>query len=354
MLLGLILWAFASGSSGPAQSETLISASHRDTTSLKVIFKATGGSVSRRGLFTAGPDAGGFRIVAELGELSDTATVRVSVPPVRRSAGLMQFGAYELKPDDFGEPFNTSVVSLSPDYAWDLLDGLKAKGAKVIVNFAGGSFKNVQNPDGTFSYDRWKARVDRFLPDKQKIQSYIDAGTLVGFMMVDEPHSEPSWGGHAIPFSTIEEMAEYSKSLWPALTTSVRANPTWLARATFTWQYLDAGWAQYSVRKGDIESFTKDNVEAGRRAGLGVIGGLNVLDGGNGSSGRLGTYAGAHSMSAAELRTYGSVLVANPYVCSFHVWKYDPDYMSLPDIRAAFAALAEVAKAEPHEPCRVR
>jgi hypothetical protein len=353
-MLVSILMALASGLTGPAQSETLIAATHRDTSSLAVTFRATGGSVSPEGLFTAGPNGGGFRIVAELGELSDTARVRVSMPPPRRPAGLIQFGAYELKPEEYGEPFNTSVVSLSPDYAWTLLDGLQARGAKVIVNFAGGSFKNVQNPDGTFSYDRWKERVDRFLPDKEKIRKYIDSGTLVGFMMVDEPHSEPSWGGKAIPFNTIEEMAEYSKSLWPALTTSVRANPSWLARAPFTWKYLDAGWAQYSVRKGDIEAFTRDNVTAGKRAGLGVIGGLNVLDGGNGSSGRLGTYAGAHSMSASELRTYGSVLVANPYVCSFHVWKYDPDYMDQPDIKAAFMALSQVAKAEPHEPCRVR
>jgi hypothetical protein len=323
-----------------------------DSVAVSVTFSATGGTVSSAGLYTAGRVAGSYKVIAKAGDLADTSFVTVTVSLT--SADGFTFGAWDLRAANYGAPFNSAVTSLSPDYAWPLLDDLQAKGAKVFVNFAGGSFSNVQNPDGTFSYARWQARVDRFLPYKAKIQGYIDAGTIVGFVMVDEPHSLPSWGGHAIPFATIEQMAKYTKSLWPSLMTTVRANASWLDGAPFRWAYLDAGWAQYSVRKGNVATFASWEVAAAKAAGLGLVVGLNAASGGDGSSGVAGIYPGAWNMSATEVRNYGKVLIADPYVCGFQSYKYTTAYMSLPGMSAAMNEVAQLGYSIKHERCKVR
>lgn len=323
-----------------------------DSVAVSVTFSATGGSISSLGLYTAGLVGGSYRVIAKSGVLADTSVVSVTVP--LGSASEFTFGAWNLEGADYGAPFNSSVTGLSPEYAWPLLDGLQAKGAKVFVNFAGGSFSNVQNADGTFSYDKWKARLDRFLPYQAKIQAYIDAGTIVGFMMVDEPHSTPSWGGQAVPYATIEQMAKYTKSLWPSLMTSVRANATWLDGAGFRWAYLDAAWAQYSVRKGSVTNFVSGEVAAAKLAGLGIVIGLNILDGGDGSSGVVGTYAGGWNMSPTEVRTYGKVLIADPWVCSFQSWKYQSSYMVQAGISTALKEVADLGNSIRHESCKVR
>ena len=323
-----------------------------DSVSVDVTFSATGGTVSSTGLYTAGLVGGGYKVIAKTGDLADTSFVTVTVSLT--SSDGFTFGAWDLRAADYGAPFNSSVTSLSPDYAWPLLDDLQAKGAKVFVNFAGGSFSNVQNADGTFSYEKWQARVDRFLPYKAKIQGYVDAGTIVGFMMVDEPHSTPSWGGKAVPFADIEQMAKYTKSLWPSMMTTVRANATWLDGAAFRWNYLDAGWAQYSVRKGSVSAFTTGEVAAAKAAGLGLVVGLNIISGGDGSSGVAGPYAGAWNMSETEVRTYGKVLIADPYVCSFQSWKFTTAYMTQATIVSALTEVAQVGNAIKHERCKVR
>ena len=50
-------------------------------------------------------------------------------------------------------------------------------------------------------------------------------------------------------------MARYSKSIWPGLATVARVAPSDLAKATFQWSYLDAGWAQYNTKMGDIRTY---------------------------------------------------------------------------------------------------
>jgi hypothetical protein len=83
-----------------------------------------------------------------------------------------------------------------------------------------------------------------------------------------------------------------------------------------------------------------------------VIGGLNVLDGGNGSSGIPGTYGTKWAMSASELRTYGSVMLAPTYVCGFLMWKYTSAYYSRTDVKSAMSALSTLARNHPKTSCR--
>lgn len=323
-----------------------------DSSAPTVEFRATGGSVTPSGLYTAGPTAGLFRVIASSGTLADTAAVRATGAPGSGSAG-MPLGAFDLLPEQLSPPFSSSVLSESPDHVLRHLAEARESGAKLIVNFAGGSFSNVQSADGTFSYALWKERVDRFLPLKKQIGEYVSDGTLLAFMMIDEPHSAPSWGGEIVPHAMLEQMARYSKSIWPDLATTVRTHATWLNGAKFRWRSLDAAWAQYSARRGDVSTYVAANVTAAREAGLGLIVGMNVLDGGDGSSRQPGTYRGAYSMSPAEISAYGRVLAAHPYACSLQLWKYDPIFMQRPDIKTALSEVADLAGRHPHSPCKV-
>jgi hypothetical protein len=318
-----------------------------------VLFTATGGTVTTGGLFTAGPTPGSYRVTAKYRSLSDTSNVSVAALTLAHNVGL-PFGAFDMQPELLTPPYSSSVLSGSPDHILQQLARARSAGARLIVNFAGGRFQNVQNVDGTFSYDLWKARLDRFLPLKDQIDGYVRDGTLLAFMMLDEPHAASSWGGQDVSYALIDLMGKYSKSIWPGLTTIVRSDATWLAKAPFRWTSLDAAWAQYSARKAEVTVYLAANVTAARQAKLGLITGLNVLDGGDGSSRAPGTYTGVFNMSSTEIRTYGKVLAADPYVCSFQIWKYDPGYLGQRDIADALLEVAQVGNSLSHEGCQVR
>ena len=95
-------------------------------------------------------------------------------------------------------------------------------------------------------------------------------------------------------------MAKHSKELWPTMATIVRVAPSWLASASVNYRSLDAGWTQYTSGKGDAAKWVASEAAAAKRKGLGLVVGLNVLDGGNGSSKIRGWSQGKWAMSAAR------------------------------------------------------
>ncbi len=78
---------------------------------------------------------------------------------------------------------------------------------------------------------------------------------------------------------------------------------------------------------------------------------LNLLDGGDGSSGLQGTSSGRHNMSALELATYGKALIEAPYGCGLLMWREDPGYLNAPGVRSAMEVLSALAKARPAISC---
>ena len=122
----------------------------------------------------------------------------------------------------------------------------------MVLSLPGGP-SAYTNADGTFNFELWKLRVSRYTV--VDFSSYISDGTILGNYIIDEPSCSSCWGGQAIPQSTVEAMAQYSKSLWPNMKTIARADPTWLAAFSGQYVYLDAGWAQYVMRKGDVNTY---------------------------------------------------------------------------------------------------
>ncbi|HEY7634268.1 MAG TPA: hypothetical protein VH763_01865, partial [Gemmatimonadales bacterium] len=205
------------------------------------------------------------------------------------------------------------------------------------------------NPDGTFNLELWKSRIDLYRD--VDFGPYVTEGLVLAHFLIDEPGAATTWGGQQISRATIEEMAGYSKSLWPALPTAVRAPPQWLGAGDTTYQSLDVAWAQWAgplhgAGKGlTPEEFRDKNVALAKQLGLGLVFGVNYLNGGDGSSGIAGTasHPGDWEMSVAELVHVGTVLAQAPYSCAYLSWHYTPDFAGRTDVRAALDSVAAVA-----------
>jgi hypothetical protein len=210
------------------------------------------------------------------------------------------------------------------------LAGIKSAKARVILSLPGGPAQFI-NADGTFNFDLWKQRVLRYTA--VDFSSYITDGTIIGNYIIDQPNCSSCWGGQSIPQSTVEAMAQYSKSLWPGMAAITRADPTWLAEYSGQYEFLDAGWAQYVMRKGDVNTYLSDNVAAAQSKGLRLIVGLNLL---NGSLDQT-------NLMASQIKDFGSVLLGSSYACAFISWQYNAAYFSQSDIQSALSLLSKKA-----------
>ncbi|MEO7476045.1 MAG: hypothetical protein ABIY46_12000 [Gemmatimonadales bacterium] len=265
------------------------------------------------------------------------------------SAGVM-FASYGLTPSQITAVHTGVIRSPTPSSLLDYLAQVRAKGGRVLIKLSG-SENLYRNGDGTFSLAKWQSAVDKYRG--VNFSSYIADGTIVGHYIIDEPHFASRWGGQVIPQSTVEAAAKYSKQLWPTLPTIVNAPAHWLAASTITYTSLDAGWAMF--RAGTSSSPTTwaaAQVTKAKKKGLGLFAGLNVLDGGDGSSGFHGNYPKKWAMSANELRTYGSALLSQSYVCGFAMWKYSATYYDRADVKSAMTDLSAQARTHARTSCR--
>jgi hypothetical protein len=245
----------------------------------------------------------------------------------------------------YGLPFTGAHRLVNRSSIAGEMRAAQAAHTRLVLNLAASSSR-YRNPDGTFNMALWKARVDAyrdidFAPD-------VTQGLILAHYLVDEPNAAGSWGGRGISPTEVEEMARYSKSIWPSLPTVVRAPPGWLRRAGLTWQYLDIAWAQwagaYSESEGKTpEVFRDENVAQAKAQGLGLIMGMNLLNGGDGSSGEPGNRSERWEMSAAEVVRVGTVLAQTPYACAVLSWRYDVAFAQRSGIRAALDSVAAAA-----------
>jgi hypothetical protein len=356
------------------------------TKSAAVKWTANGGSITTAGLFTAGTSAGTFRVVAldTLADLADTAAVTVQVsdpepaptPTPTPSGNGIAFGTFHLPDDQYGvRSYSGALRAIEPSYAESNLAAAASKGIRLVVSLPG-SRGNYTNADGTFNLTLWKQRMDRWRSYASVLDRYYQSGTIVGNYLVDEPHCSGCWGGKTIAYADIEEMGRYAKSFLPNLPTMVRTHPGWLRSSGRTFPSIDAAWAQY---EGPLhypsanmtpEQFRDKNVADAKALGMKLVFGLNVLDGGDGSSGITGAMnvSTRWVMSAAEVEHAGTVFAAEPYACSVMDWRFSLTYTSSrltssqlsaiqkfddrSDVKTALSKVAGVAKNHASASCK--
>jgi len=272
----------------------------------------------------------------------------------------LPFGAWGNYREAWGGTFSGGQITVTPENMLQRLRTVRGAGMRVVVSMAAGSKSDYQNDDDTFNMGMWKARLHAFR--RVAFREFLGDGTIVAQMLIDDL-DESHWGGRPISNDDLDELARYSKQFWPSLRTAVRARPTSLITAAYggrgtphSWRFLDAAWDQYSAKMGDAATQVAAEVASAKRQRLGLVVGLNVLTGGDGSSGLPGPdkYSSQWAMSPVEVVRYGTPLIKHPYACAFLMWSAKYDYSSSyahlkygyfrrPEIRQAMQTLRALA-----------
>jgi hypothetical protein len=108
-----------------------------------------------------------------------------------------------------------------------------------------------------------------------------------------------------------------------------------------TYRYLDAAWAQYRHRKGEVKQYIAENVRYAQSMGLALVVGLNLHFGGIGNK----------RMTGSQILDWGSALLSGSDPCAFISWKYDAKYLAQSDVKAAMQSLSDLATNRPSKAC---
>jgi hypothetical protein len=267
-------------------------------------------------------------------------------PPVPVTYHGIPFGPAQMPTEQFKVYSGTVYTAGSPDSLISVLIQANRASQRLFINFTGNEAQ-LRDANG-FSLDKWKARVDRFrnLP----LGPYIANGTILAHFVIDEPQDPSNWNGHPVAPAQIEQMAAYSKQVWPTLTTMARSKLEYLKGGQYP--HLDAVRIQYLDRLGPIDNYITTNVAAAKALHLAMVGGLNVLNGGPPNSGIPGQADGKFAMNPDQIRTWGKRFLAEPYLCGFLFFQWEPGYFNRPDIKAAIGELGAIAAGLPNKACR--
>jgi hypothetical protein len=264
------------------------------------------------------------------------------VPPSTASAsfaGGIPFGTFALPSEKFGSRFNGGQRIIYPDHLVEELAAIKARGGRVAVRLSWGD-RYIKDANGDFNLNKWKERVAMY--KGVNFSSYIADGTIIGHYLIDEPQDRANWNEKPIPQATLEEMARFSKELWPNMATIVRTWPDYLDDWSGTYRYLDAAWAQYAANRwADPRAFLEENVNKAKARKLALVVGLNLLDG-SPSKGE---------MSAAQVASYGAALLGSTYPCAFISWKYDDGHQAPSAMEDAMDGLRRMAQNRSSKTC---
>lgn len=267
--------------------------------------------------------SGGAAEAVPLPDAPLTARVAVQTPPPFGFWGLNGYvtpaGLADVKARLGAEVFHTSTVS--PKYALrTLLPMAREAGMGVTLRMTGDHGRYTTRR-GDFDLAAWKRALQPWAEAAPALAPYIADGTLRGHMLLDDIHN---FDGTDPTGAELDEMARHSKAILPGLMTFVRERATDMpVPPGGRYQHVDACVNQYKSRHGDVAEFARVEARRAKALDLAFIGGLNIANGGDGSSGQPGWQDGRFAMSAAEIERYGAVLSQIPDTVMFLCWEYD-------------------------------
>jgi len=240
--------------------------------------------------------------------------------------------------------FHTATIY--PEHALsNVLPQARGEGVRVTLRLTG-DHHHYTDAQGDFDLAAWKAMLGPWVG--AAVGPYIDDGTLFGHMLLDDISN---FKGRDPDAADLEEMARYSKQILPGLMTFVRQKASAMPPpAGGRYEQVDAIVNQYKAAEGDVQVYADAEARRAVALGLGIINGLNIANGGDGSSGQPGWGEGRWAMSAEEIVRYGAVLSATPGCGMFLNWEYDgeelwsdgsvgSDYFDQPLLQEALASL---------------
>jgi hypothetical protein len=347
----------------------LLAAVGMDSVGTPVAFTATGGTVTRTGLYTAGPTAGAFNVVAAAGAVAATASVRIVAPPAAASIATAgggipfgPFGAWDgasLKPE--AERFSMGLGADNPRSLVGRIQTARAKRKKLLLALTGGHHDQYKT-FGVFDMGKWRARMDSYNTAalRKAVAEAVADGTVIGNSVMDEPNNvspDNSWGPPGtLTKSRVDEMCAYVKQIFPTLPAGV-VHDYRVFDPEANYRECDFVVSQYQESKGSVTAYRDGGLAFGARTGVAMAFSLNILDGGTKMSGcpvpatgGRGTYGGNCRMRSDQVREYG--LALGPAGCALAMWRFDAAFMSDPENQRAFGDVLSRLATLPARSCR--
>src|SRR3954469_13336179 len=346
-----------------------------DTVPVSVAFKATGGTVTADGLFTAGQTAGNYRIIATAGALADTSAITVSSPLGSGTPTGIPFGPYDSWSGDTSlEPntgvFTATIGTLNATNIIARLDVARQNHKHMVLAMTGGSHWNYLTNE-VFDLAKWQAKMETYNTPaiKAAVAAAVADGTIIGNSVMDEPNVSGAGDGNTWgPPGTMTKargdgVCGYVKNIFPTMLVGVVHNHS-VFEPTKSYQVCEFLVDQYSWRKGDVNDFVQGGLDLGRRDGLGIIFSMNILNGGIqadrdglwncplSTTGGRGTFDPNCRMTAQQVREWGITLGSAG--CAMMMWKYDDAFMADPENAQAFRDVAATLASLPAKSCRAR
>jgi hypothetical protein len=338
-----------------------------DSVAVNVVFTATGGTVTASGLYTAGPTAGSFRVIAAAEGLADTSTVTVT-PTLGSGTSIgVPFGPFasweasSLRPNT--SAFNLSVDAVHADIIISRINNARTQGDKLVLAMTGGKHSNYMT-DGVFDMAKWVAKMNTFNTPaiKAAVAAAVADGTVIGNDVMDEPNVSGAGDGNTwgppgtMTKAMVDQMASYAKGIFPTLPMGVTHKHN-VFEPTKSYRVIDFIIDQYDANQGTPAAFRDAALAMGRRDGHSVLFSINILDGGTiiagcpiPQTGGTGTYGNRCRVTPDQLEQWG--LVLGPAGCGLTMWQYNSDFMANPDNQRAFRNVAAKLATLPVKQCR--
>src|SRR3954469_214302 len=346
-----------------------------DSVPVSVVFKATGGTVTAGGLFTAGETAGNYRIIATAGALADTSAITVSSPLGSGTPTGIPFGPYDSWSGDTSlEPntgvFTATIGTLNATNIIARLDVARQNHKHMVLAMTGGSHWNYLTNE-VFDLAKWQAKMETYNTPaiKAAVAAAVADGTIIGNSVMDEPNVSGAGDGNTwgppgtMTKARVDGLCAYVKNIFPTMLVGVVHNHS-AFEPTKSYQVCEFLVDQYSWRKGDVNDFVQAGLDLGRRDGLGIIFSMNILNGGIqadrdglwncplSTTGGRGTFDPNCRMTAQQVREWGITLGSAG--CAMMMWKYDDAFMADPENAQAFRDVAATLASLPAKSCRAR
>ena len=334
-----------------------------DSVAVEVAFRATGGTITSTGLYTAGSSGGTYRVIAVASELADTAVVTLAqtsggeTPPPPSAGTGIPFALWALLAEDAPKgAFSGSLDAYTASNILSRLAEARSKNVRVLMNMTGGSHDNYKT-DGVFDLAKWRAKMDTYNTPtiRAAVAEAVADGTIIGNSVMDEPHNTTAhagWGG-TMTKARVDELCRYAQNIFPTLTVGVvhdhrRFEPE------KNYQACEFIVSQYRVSKGDVRDFRDGGLAFAKRSGIAIAFSLNILHGGD-----TGTTCEKYGydpqgilcpMTGAQVREWGQLL--GTAGCALTVWKYERPYFDRPDVQDGLRSVGESLAKLPGKLCR--
>ncbi len=283
-------------------------------------------------------------------------------PPPRVTLGLAS-GPFNLPPDSLCTlGYTATTLTVRDTRVLRDLQRTRECGARTFAQIGRSKLK-----DSTGKLSVQAARADLDTWPWPGLCGRVQDSTIIAFYIGDDVEAA-EWGPAKLPvrLAQWDTIAGIIQSRCPGAPVAIRAHPNQL-EARGPWLWLTTAWTQYTNRRGPPEEFLALQVASAKRQRLGLVAGVNLLNGGCGPAERrkcfpdipgtalVGTGPGLYQLSAAELVYYKTVALSDPYVCASVDWSWGPAFRSgfheRPEIRGAVKVLGLIARRRPLSSC---